>query len=182
MQSTTIVEDTNATLYNAIKITRVIFVMEFDFHSLNDTVSGQWWWQLITLLCQQQFLGIWAAVLQSILACSSSGEKKEQPRWEFCASVAIERWGNKLLNLSNHTLPEEFLKWGWSKTLKFEPLAHGPGFNIWWDSLLWELNTSVFWLQSPPLKVPTSVHFHGRTSMGLKSQFTPVNSPVTRFH
>lgn len=61
--------------------------------------------------------------------------KKEQPRWEFCASVAIERWGNKRLNLSNHTLPEEFLKWGWSKTLKFEPLARDPGFNIWWDSL-----------------------------------------------
>lgn len=62
--------------------------------------------------------------------------KKEQPRWEFCASVAIERWGNKLLNLSNHTVPREFLKWGWSKTLKFEPRAHIPSFNIWWDSLL----------------------------------------------
>lgn len=25
----------------------------------------------------------------------------------------------------------------------------------------------------PPLKVPTSVHFRGETSMGLKSQFRP---------
>lgn len=41
VQSTTIVKDTNVTVYNAIKITLVIFVMEFDFHSLNDTVSGQ---------------------------------------------------------------------------------------------------------------------------------------------
>ncbi len=35
-----------------------------------------------------------------------------------------------------------------------------------------EQNTSVFWLQDPPLKVPTSVHFHATTSMGLKSQFS----------
>lgn len=76
VESTTLVKDTNATVYNAIKITLVILVMEFSFHSLNDTVTGQWWWQLITLQCQQQFLGIWAAVLQSILACSSSGGKK----------------------------------------------------------------------------------------------------------
>lgn len=136
-----------------IKATPVILVIEFSFPSLNDTVSGQWWWQLITLRCQQRFLGIWAAVLQSILACSSSGGKKnEHPRWEFCASVAIERWGNKLLNLSNHTLPEEFLKWGWSKTLKFEPLAHGPGFNIWWDSLMLGAEYKCLLITGPAIK------------------------------
>ena len=150
---------------------------------LNDTVSGQWWRQLISFQCQQQFLGMWAAVPQSILACSSSEEKKEQPRWEFCASVAIERWGNKLLNLSNHTLPEECLKWGWSKNLEIRaPRTRVQALTFDEIHYCRELNTSVFWLQGPPLKVPTSVHFHGRTSMGLKSQFTPVNSPVTRFH
>lgn len=61
----------------AIKNTPVIFVMEFSSRSLNDTVSGQRWRQLITLRRQQHFLGIWAAVLQSILACSSSVEKKD---------------------------------------------------------------------------------------------------------
>lgn len=77
------------------------------------------------------------AVVWSALACSSSkARKKKQPRWEFCAPVAIERWGNKPLNFSNHTLPEECLKWGWSKTLKFEPFAHGPARSVWWDSLL----------------------------------------------
>lgn len=93
-----------------LNITWQIFITKCSPYALNDTVNGQWQWQLITLWCQQRFLGIWAAVLLSILPCSSSGGKKEQPRWEFCASVAIERWGNKLLNLSNHTVPQEFLK------------------------------------------------------------------------
>lgn len=64
----------------AIKTTPVIFAVEFSFHSSNDTVRGQWWWQLITLECQQRFLGIWAAVPQSILACSSSGVGKKEKR------------------------------------------------------------------------------------------------------
>lgn len=73
----------------------------------------------------------------SLLASSSCRrERRERPIWEFCASVAIERWGNKLLNLSNHTLPEECLKWGWSKTLKFETVTHGSARSFWWDSLL----------------------------------------------
>lgn len=63
---------------NTVTITqlKVILVMEFSFPSLNDTARVQWWWQLIMLECQQQFLWIWAAVPQSILACSSSGGGK----------------------------------------------------------------------------------------------------------
>lgn len=59
-----------------VKTTPAIFVIEFSASSFNDTARGQWWWQLITLECQQQFLGIWAAVPQSILDCSSSGGGK----------------------------------------------------------------------------------------------------------
>lgn len=120
------------------------------------------------------------AVPQDPSSCSAlyiglffNGREKKLPRWEFCASVAIERWGNKLLNLSNHTLPKECLKWGWSKTLKFEPLARGLGFNIWWDSLLLGAEYKCLLITEPSIKRSHQCAFPWWNVNGIKISIHP---------